>query len=610
MKVLLLYPPQWTPNSPYLALPLLAAQLKRHGYDAIVRDINIEFYNSILTKENLAERLSEAKLIHQNLERKVLNEYPEAEKKFGTYTVEEQTMLLKYKRINEVLNSDIDLEKIVNSVECAVKTLKSKTDFYDAEKLFAAKKTIQEALKIASLPFAPSEIIYDNYFGNPLLKMDWINIDKQCKDESINMFHKFFSQQIDSIISIGSDLICISVPDLSQLIPAFTLARLIKQVSSVPVAIGGNYITQNKADFMNHPEVFDEYCDHIMVGDGERSIIEIAEFIEGKRTLEQVSNLMYLSGEKVILNPSADELCFKEVAYADFSDLDFSLYFSPEIVIPMQLSKGCYWGKCTFCDYYYGQQCYSAKSIPDVIAEMKHFITKYGIKHFFFIDEAVPPKYYNALSDAIIQNGMEVYFYSFVRLEKGFTKPVLANMYKAGFRIGLWGYEAWSERIMNMMNKGIDVSQRIRILRDSRESGIWNNVLFIMGYPTETIEEIEKTISVINENRDIVSSCTPSNFSLKKNAILMDYIGTNGLLGYETNGEFYTVLKDKIDGISQLERREIRRKFHADYIKANEHCLWPINYSDTDHILLYLSKYSCDYISGYRSENNICLQFR
>ena len=112
------------------------------------------------------------------------------------------------------------------------------------------------------------------------------------------------------------------------------------------------------------------------------------------------------------------------------------------------------------------------------------------------------------------------------------------------------------------------------------------------------------------DRRDIVNSCTPSNFSLKKNAILMNFIGQNGLIGFETNGEFYTVLKDEIEGIPQSERREIRRKFHADYIEANKNRLWPINYSDTDHILLYLSEYTCDYVGNYKSERNICLQFR
>lgn len=610
MKILLLYPPQWTPNSPYLALPLLSAQLKKYGYETQVKDINIEFFNSILTEDNLRKCFTEAKIFYDSFKEEVYGKYSDAEKNFQSYTFEEQMKLIKFKRISEFVSAPEKTLSTVKECENAVGVLKSKDRFYDPELLFSSKKTIQEALKIASLPFAPNEMIYDNYFANPLLKLDWVNIDYQCKDRQTNMFYGFFEEKAEEIKNTDSDLICISVPDLSQLIPAFTLSRILKENVGKPVAIGGNYITQNKKDFLNHPEIFSEYCDYIMVGDGERSIVELAEYIEKKRKIEDVSNLMYLKGTKAVCNPAAEELDFQEVAYADFDDIDFSLYFSPETVIPMQLSKGCYWGRCTFCDYYYGQQCFDIKKIDAVIDEIKYFMGKYKVKHFLFIDEAIPPKYYNELATAILKNNLEIYFYSFVRLEKGFTREVFDNLYKAGFRIGLWGYESSSERIMQMMNKGIDVDERLRILRDAKEAGIWNNGLFIMGYPTETREEIEKTISVVYENRDIIHSCTPSNFSLKKNAILMNFIGKNGLLGYETNGEFYVVLKDEIEGVPQWERREIRRKFHSDYIEANKHCLWPINYSDTDHILLYLSRYTCEYVSGYRSENDICLQFR
>ena len=610
MKILLLYPPQWTPNSPYLALPLLSAQLKKYGYETKIKDINIEFFNFVLTKENLQSCFAKAKSFYDSFKNEVYEKYPDAEKNFHTYSFEEQMKLLRFKITSEFVLNPAKTQEAINECENAVSVLKSKDKFYDPELLFAAKKTIQEALKIASLPFAPNEMIYDNYFANPLLKLDWVNIDFQCKHKETNMFYDFFEAKAEEIIKEESDLICISVPDLSQLIPAFTLSRILKEKTGKAVAIGGNYITQNKQDFLNHPEIFSEYCDFLMVGDGERSIVELAEYTEKKRSIENVSNLMYLKDSKAVCNPAAEVLDFREVAYADFDDIDFSQYFSPETVIPMQLSKGCYWGKCTFCDYYYGQQCFDIKKIDDVIDEIKYFIGKYKVKHFLFIDEAIPPKYYNELANAILKNNLKIYFYSFVRLEEGFTREVFDNLYKAGFRIGLWGYESSSERIMKMMNKGIDVDERLRILRDAKEAGIWNNGLFIMGYPTETMEEIEKTISIIYENRDIIHSCTPSNFSLKKNAILMKFIGKNGLLGYETNGEFYVVLKDEIEGIPQWQRRDIRRKFHSDYIEANKNCLWPINYSDTDHILLYLSKYTCDYVSGYRSENDICLQFR
>lgn len=610
MKILLLYPPQWTPNSPYLSLPLLSAQLKKRGFDTEIRDLNIEFFNAILTEANLRECLRASREFFDAFSLQVNEKYPNARESFKSFSLEEQNLLLKYKLIGERLSLGDELEKTVTECERAVRILKDKTDFYDPEKLFWAKKTVQEALKIASMPFYPNEMIYDNYFGSPVMPLDWVNIDSQCKAESINMFLDFFEEKCREIKDNDARIIGISVPDLSQLIPAFTLSRLLKEKTDKIIVLGGNYLTQNEKDIIAHPEIFSEYCDYIMTGDGENALSELALFVDGGCEIDKVSGVLYCENGEVRANPHQKELDFTQVEYADFDGFDFSLYFSPETVIPMQLSKGCYWGKCTFCDYYYGQQCFDIKNIPDVIDEIKHFMKKYGVRHFLFIDEAVPPVYYNKLATAIIEEKLEIFFYSFVRLEKGFTREVLDNLYRAGFRIGLWGYEAASERIMDMMNKGIDTSERLRILRDAKEAGIWNNALFIMGYPTETMEEIEETISVINSNRDIMHSCTPSNFSLKKNAILMNYIGSFGLKGFETNGEFYVVLKDDTEGVPQWKRREIRRDFHRDFIEENKHCLWPVNYSDTDHILLYLSRYDLEYVSGYRSENDICLQFR
>ena len=62
------------------------------------------------------------------------------------------------------------------------------------------------------------------------------------------------------------------------------------------------------------------------------------------------------------------------------------------------------------------------------------------------------------------------YFYSFARLEKAFTPEVLKNLYDAGARFFMWGYEAESERIMKLINKGIDLSYRKKIL------DIWCNI--------------------------------------------------------------------------------------------------------------------------------------
>ena len=160
------------------------------------------------------------------------------------------------------------------------------------------------------------------------------------------------------------------------------------------------------------------------------------------------------------------------------------------------------------------------------------------------------------------------------------------------------------------MNKGTAAQGRLDIMQNAHNAGIWNNALFIIGFPTETKEEAERTLAVIRNNRNIINSCTPSNFALKKNSIMAKSPGKNGIISYKSNGEFYTVYKDETVGISQSERREIRRRFHLDFITENSRCLWPVVYSDFDSILLYMAKYGLEFVSKYRSDRNICPSFR
>ena len=94
------------------------------------------------------------------------------------------------------------------------------------------------------------------------------------------------------------------------------------------------------------------------------------------------------------------------------------------------------------------------------------------------------------------------------------------------------------------------------------------------------------------------------------NELSIKNIGENGVEGYSEAGEFYTVYKDVIDGISQADRREIRRSFQFEFLNENENSLWPVVFSDFDHLLLYLSRFGCEYVSSYRSEKRICPEFR
>ena len=611
-SILLIQPPQWYPITPHLAVPLLSAQLKAAGFKVRADDLNIRFFHTVLTPEHLREADAEARRNLADLTPVYRDADVESLKNSDSY--EEKTRYLKYLTLTRFYEDyGEEIPGVIQGILHAIRVMQDPTLFYDPEELTKAKHLIRLALRIASMPFAPNELDLDNYFANPMLNLDWENIKKQVADKSVNMFYDFLSERTGEIAAQGFDIVCISLTDLSQLIPVFTLARLLKQHTRAKVILGGNYTTQVHADMMKFNDIFTDFIDYISIGDGETALCDLCMAIDGQRPFSGVTNYVRFD-QTAQCAVSTGFTCAKidmdALAFPDFSDYDLSAYFTPDIIFPVQLGKGCYWGKCAFCDYFYGQQSYSPKHIPRIISELRYLQETYGASKFIFVDEAIPPAFYDKLASAIIAAGLNINYYSFARLEDGYTPAVLKNLYDSGARLFLWGYECESLRIMKMMNKGINAERRLEILTDARNAGIWNDGLFIFGYPTETTEEIRRTMDVIRENRRVIPSVTLSNFALKKHAKLAEEVGENGVLDYAPNGDFYTVFKDRVDGVAQMERRRLRRDFQFEFLDENAHALWSVVFSDFDHLLLYLSKYGCDYVCDYRSNNRICPEFR
>lgn len=612
MKILLVHPPQWYPVAPYLAAPLLKAQLIKAGFEAKALDLNARFFHDILTDQrvNEADRAARADMAALAAE----CEAADAEKVRAQGTYAEKTRLIKYYSLKKFYaEHGAEIEYVKTNTDAAVRTMKTPEEFFVPEKMAEAMHILRLALRVLSMPYAPNELDLDNYFANPLFPLSWASVKAQVHDKSVNMFYGFMEEAAERIARENYDAVSISMTDLSQLIPVFTLAYLIRKHTAAKVLLGGNYATQIHADMMKHDEIFTDYVDYLSIGDGELAVVELCEYLDGRRGIGDVTNLVYFDRDRkkcVSTGFSGLRINMNETAFADYSDYDFSLYLTPAPVFPVQLSKGCYWGKCSFCDYHYGQQGYHPKEIGRIVEELTYYYETFGARYFLFADECIPPAFYNKLALAITEAELKIRFYSFARLEDSFTPEVLRNLYRAGARLFMWGYECESLRVMKLMNKGIDAEHRMKILGDAHEAGLWNNGLFIFGYPTETPEEIEATQAVIRDSRDVIDSCTLSNFALKKHSLLKEHIGENGVLSYEENGEFYTVYRDEIEGVDMKTRRAYRRDFQFELLDENAHSLWTVVFSDFDHLLLYLDKFGRDWIRGYRSDKRIAPEFR
>lgn len=586
MKTVLIAPPQWTPSSPYLSIPLLLGQLIDSGYDAKGIDLNIEFYSHILSKKYVCKAIENINNFLYDFENDVQEKSDFLSKKYEA--------IKSYKSKNEKYFSIVP-EKI----ESAVKVFKSKKDFYDPEKFSDANLIIYKALDIISLEYYPSGFSFIAW-KNDLYKYSVKDVITFSKDSETNMFLEFYENQIkNNLFDDEIKLIGISITGILQIFPGLTLARMLKEKTKAKIVLGGNYLGTIKDVICKYPEFFDVFCDLFVFDEGERSIVEIAKYINGEISIDEVSGILYKnkSGE-IITNPLKEVKSLDEMAGISLSGFDLSKYLLPEIVFPLRASTGCYWGKCSFC-IMPNAKTYTTKNVDKLINEIKEMKDKYGITNFEFVDESMSPSYLSAFSSKLLEEGLDVKYTCFARLEKEFTKDLLKKAKKSGLVSVAWGYESASDRLLELMNKGVNTKDRFKILKDSSNVGIWNHITYMLGFPSETEEELRMTLEKINKNLDIIDSTGFWKFALVNDEIISNakYYGVvdtwkdeSELLSH-IDFEATGMSREKVDDIF-MEQCKFNHKFSYPYFRKQlTHCFSP---------MLYVVKYGVKKVKSFK----------
>lgn len=583
MTVLFVFPPQIHPANIYASLPLLTGCLKSAGIKSTPLDLNVEFFNDVLTKDYLL---------------KIYDEILSISEKDSSFLSgrEQEVFELKKSKIKEYLsaNSEEKITKIIDYVEKAVSIYKSKEDFYKPDLLFMAFKVISEALNLISMRYYPARVSFggvdDLYF-----KFRYDDIMFQLENPDFNPFYEYFSQKINEMELGDTKLLMISIAFMSQLVPALTFAKLVKQKFGIPVSLGGCMISRISDAFVNHSEMFGVYFDYLSLGDGERAVVELAKCVTEEGDFSEVKGLIYKK-EKVFIN---EKDCFESLDFStelNLEGLDFSKYFIPEIILTLQVSKGCSWGRCSFCDSLASK--YITKSPKQTVEMMKNIVEKYGINKFDFVDDSITAKFYGELADEILEQKLDVRYYSMCRLEKSFTKELFEKMYKSGARKIDWGVETGSKRILQLMNKGVAFEDRMEIIRRASESGIYNLVFVLFGFPTETKQDAEATIDLVLENSDVIDCYVSSMFTLRKHARMSSDLEKFNLTKIDLE-EFSPNYYFEEQGREKDLTKSMHKLFQEKFIEKNSLTLWYI-LSLFGYTQLYLEKYSRDFIKNYK----------
>jgi anaerobic magnesium-protoporphyrin IX monomethyl ester cyclase len=491
VNIVLIHPPLDDPTLPYHATAYLAGHLRSKGFDDVVmRDVNIEYVNDALTADTIHWIYQEIEHRIQNFKQAQELAYPDQEAYYRLLTKPR----LQPADIADAVSTLRDKDKFLD-YPCYLRSVKTLTDYMDV---------------IGGLSYPAQNVGFTQRIGGHFSLANTEDLfDESLSDQVCFPFTRYFQERVvlDPDFLAG-DLFGISVVYDHQLLHAFHLARLLKkQWPNKKIVFGGTAITQlykYMVDKNNMRKVF-KYCDAIVVGEGETAICEMAS-VNGDFEGRRFPNTITYSREN-------DRLDFPAIHYENVSSLGspvfdhpWHLYLSPERGVNYSPTRGCYWNRCTFCDYGLNTDKptspWRERTIAQVVDDLQSAKSAFGINYVYFAVDVMAPGYLERMSDAIVEAGLEIKWAAELRMEKIFTVERARKMLKAGCVCVSFGMESGNQRVLDLIDKGTNLAYMAATMKNFAAAGIACQLMAFTDFPTETADEKAATYEFISNTRD------------------------------------------------------------------------------------------------------------
>jgi radical SAM superfamily enzyme YgiQ (UPF0313 family) len=202
----------------------------------------------------------------------------------------------------------------------------------------------------------------------------------------------------------------------------------------------------------------------------------------------------------------------------DFTDFPWSKY--PVPVIPIMTGRGCSWGRCTFCSDVItaNGRGYRTRPVEQVFAELEHQARTHSTRDVLFHDiklnsdlvmwrsliEQMPQRMPGSRWTATVHVAAEG--------DNGLSRRDLVAAGKAGCIRMTFGLESGSQRSNDRMAKGTSIERMSEVLRDGHAAGISMRLTTMVGYPGETVADLQQTERFLEDHAPFIDRVNMSLF--------------------------------------------------------------------------------------------------
>ena len=524
MRILSLIPPMTQLNTPYPSTAYLTGFLRSRGFDAVQEDLALALVLGFFTPQGLLEIKDQAlKLAEENRSASV--------NFFLDYFADYQSTISL--AIAFLQGRDSTLAHRINSRALLPEGPRfTSLDAYDEEEgadslawAFGALGSQDRARHLATL--------YLNDLSDVLRDAVDERFEFVRYAESLAGSQPTFTPLADALAASPTlmdlhlqeltrssidkhqpSLVLLSVPFPGAMYAALRIAQTIKQdFPSIKIGLGGGYVNTELRE-LTDPRIFD-FVDYITLDSGERPLLALIEHLNGKRSAERLVRtfIRNATNEVRYINWQEPDIPFEDVGTATWDGLPLNSYLSLlDMLNPMHrlwsdgrwnkltVAHGCYWKKCSFCDVsldYISR--YETASASLLVDRIQAIVAETGQTGFHFVDEAAPPKILKALAEELIRRRVVISWWGNIRFEKTFTPELCELLAQSGCIAMSGGLEVASDRLLDLMKKGVSVEQVARVTKGFSDAGILVHAYLMYGFPTQTVQETVDSLEYVRQ---------------------------------------------------------------------------------------------------------------
>lgn len=460
INTLLIQPPALIPSEPPLSLAILAAALVQAGISTESLDANLDAYLYLLDGEQLAELAGG--------------------------------------------NPKTSISRALKRRQQSLDLLRSPKALTSFSRYSTAVHYLNLLLSLWSKQSENERLTFGDYQhnGHSVFNPDDLNLFSSGNTRTL--FYLYFQNALlPQIEAHRPQQVAISINYLHQVFPAFELAGLLRrQFPDIELVAGGGLITSWQEPLQKFGYKLSPF-DRVIFGPGEASLVALAEGSAPDRYyLTDVSEIGFVP---------------------DFSFAEFDRYFSPQSILPVSSSRGCYWQKCLFCPeatapvHPYGH--FQPAEFPDLLVQLSK---RYAVKNFHLTDNAIPVNILRKMAEHHVDlKGLS--WFGFVRFESVLENPEFVQLLAAsGCRMLQLGLESGSQVVLDRLGKGINLAAAAKILDNLHRSGISSYVYIMLGTPGETEADAEMTLSFLEEHAEKIGFLNISIMNLPRGSELLE----------------------------------------------------------------------------------------